>query len=237
MNECTVRPASVGRDVEAGLAQGSRAGSRLGVILLAAAAGVLVGAGDAPAQTSPTIVRVEEDWYIEIGVPSTAEEAPQIITVTSPTTNISGHHCIYEINHRTLPEYAAGGMQFQYWTGTTNRVYRSFPATTSLATANEVITYTVAMRLGGSNLEFEVINGNSTTWGQFGRVGYLKNSASTSLSNLNSYSPETSVNNSRVAFASHRVKKFTLKEVRYYSSSGLVATDTTERVVHVHTGQ
>jgi hypothetical protein len=206
-------------------------------MLLAAAAGILVQSGDVLAQDVPQIVRVEEDWKIEVGVPSAAEEAPQIITVTSPTTSLSGHHCIYELNHRTLPEYTAGGMQFQFWTGSTNRVYRNFPSSNLLSTANEVVTFTVAMRLGGSNLEFEMINGNSTTWGPFGRVGYLKHSVGTSLSSLNSYDPETSVKNSQVAFAAHRVKKFTLKEVRYYSSSGLVATDTTERVVHVHTGQ
>jgi hypothetical protein len=83
-------------------------------------------------------------------------------------------------------------------------------------------------------LTFEVKNGSSETWGEFGRIGWFKLSQATQLSNLDSYDSNTSVNNSRVGFASHRVKKFARTKVRYYSADGLVSTDETERVVHQH---
>jgi hypothetical protein len=109
------------------------------------------------------------------------------------------------------------------------------PSSGVLSTQDEVITYTMRMRLTGGNIEFEVINGNSTTWGTFGGQGWLRASVGTDQTGFPLYSPDVSVKNSKVTFARHRVKKFALKEVRYYSNNGtLLGTDTTERIVHQH---
>jgi hypothetical protein len=98
---------------------------------------------------------------------------------------------------------------------------------------SETVNYTVRMQLTGGNVEFEIKNGNSSTWSTFGNYGWLKVSAPTTQSNLSLYSPQVSVANSRVGFAKHRVQRFGILRVRYYTHDGvLVSTDTTDRMVH-----
>lgn len=112
---------------------------------------------------------------------------------------------------------------------------RIFPRYGKLNTADERITYTIAMSVNGETVTFEVINGTSTTWGAFGGQGYLKYTIVTPYAHLEEYSPAGSASNSRISFAAHRVRKFTLKQVRYYAADGsLISTDQTERVVHEH---
>lgn len=203
--------------------------------LVVAALAVITAAASAMGQeVTPPIVRVEEDWVVEIGVPDPEGNAPQIINAMSSTDQLADVHAVFELNHSTLPEYTPGGYQIQCWSGDELLDYRYKPRYTVCATEGEVIRYTMSMRLVDGQVEFEAKNGTSTTWGEFGSVGYLRASASTTQSSFRLYSPEVSVQNSYVGYAAHRVKKFALKEVRYYSAGGLVSRDTTERVVHVH---
>jgi hypothetical protein len=187
------------------------------------------------AHATPPITRIEEDWRIEIGIPDPDGEAPQIITVVSPTSTLEGSYGVFELNHSTQPEYAAGGLQLQSWTGETLHESRNYPEASVLATPLEVITFTVVMAVEGTNLRFEIVNGHSTTWGDFGGQGYLKTLVPTDLSDLSGYNFLTSVKQSRVGFASHRVKKFSRQAVRLYSNSDLVGTVANETVVHQYT--
>ncbi|MEX2286783.1 MAG: hypothetical protein WD648_06815 [Planctomycetaceae bacterium] len=191
----------------------------------------------AAADGSEPIVRVEEDWKVEVNVPNPDDHAPQIVNSISPNGSLDGLHAVFELNHSTLPDYTAGGMQLQTWVGETNLEYKNSPGSGLLHHDDETVTYTLSMSVNGGSLTFEVVNGHSDTWGKFGGLGYLKSSVSTDLSNLNSYDSNTSVNKSRVGYASHRVKKFARTKVRLYSADGLVSTDETERVVHVHDSQ
>jgi len=209
------------------------------LLLALAAASVLVSPTDAraddPLPTSPgdtPIVRVEEDWVIEIGTPDPADHAPQIVGVISPRNDLEGVHAVLELNHVTQPSYVAGGMQLQRWYGPDILDYRFHPSDNLLATENEVIRYTMVMRISNGRLRFSVTNGSSQTWGAFGSYRQLYTSVPTQASDLTGYSPLTSIQHSRVGYASHRVKKYALKEVRYYSATGLVAVDPTERNVH-----
>ncbi len=175
--------------------------------------------------------RVEEDWEIVIGEPSPQDEAPQILNVISPQGTQSGEFYVFELNHSTQPEYAAGGMQLQRWTGDTVRGWKSKNTTASLAIPGETIRYTLRMRVIDNDLWVSVRNGTSQTWGTFGGDELRLWSGST-FYNLNSYRTSHSTSNSRVGFASYRVTSFVLKEVRYYSNGELVQTDETDRVVH-----
>lgn len=195
---------------------------------------LLTMSGRAAADDWEHIVRVEEDWQIEMGVPDPAADAPQIIFAISPYSTLGSTHAVFELNHRTLPSYSAGGMQLQSWVNNMPYVYNNFPNSSVCMTDNEVINFTMRMSSGGGSITFEVINGTSTTWGSFGGQGYLKTSVSYPFNTLWGYSPQTSVDNSRIGYASFRVRKLVLKEVRYYSSSGLVHRDTTPRVAHEH---
>ncbi|MCC7423807.1 MAG: hypothetical protein IT428_26375 [Planctomycetaceae bacterium] len=189
----------------------------------------------APAADAITqdVTRVEEDWELIIEVPEPDQEAPQITTVISPFSNLDSLHGVFEINHATQPAYSNGGLQLQVWDGDDLYDYRRARSAVLLRTSNEKVTWTSSMSLlrDLNWLRFEISNGQSTTWGTFGNNSELRRGTGTYLNRLNSYSPETSVENSRVGFASNRVKKLTLKKVRYYADGNLVSTDETERVV------
>lgn len=199
--------------------------------LSAAAAFCMLFPFSAQAQTSSAVTRVEEDWELVISEPAPDSDAPQVTCVISPYSGATSVHCTLEINHRTLPTYASGGLQLQAW------YYETFLTRNSaeqgvLSTDGEVITWTTKMELDNGRLDFEV-NGNSTTWGQFGVGGDLRLSLSTNLSSLAGYSPETSVDQSGIGYAANRVGSLVLKEVRYYNAANeLLSTDTTDRAVH-----
>ncbi len=183
----------------------------------------------------PDVIRVEEDWRIEIGTPNSSEHAPQILTVMSPLGHIEGPHVIFELNHSTFPDFEAGGTQLQKWFHEVNLGYRNFPNNNRLDRIDEVIDFTSRMEIADGDLNFEIRDGTSATWNCFGGQGYLKTTFRyLPIANLNAYSPEVSTKNSRIGFASHRVRKLVLKEVRYYSSDGLITRDETDRVVHEH---
>ena len=200
-------------------------------ILIALAAAVWApgyAAADGP------VVRVEEDWEVVIGVPEPDEDAPQIVTVISPYNSLDSVHAVFELNHSTLPSYGGGGMQLQKWFGDYPLSYHNSPSPSALAAANETVRFTMKMSVGEGKLQFEVVNGQSSTWGQFGGQGYLKTSTPTLLNDLSTYNTLVSTQNSRVGFASHRVKKLARTEVRYYSADELVSTDADEVVVHAY---
>ncbi|MDZ4782251.1 MAG: hypothetical protein SGJ19_18550 [Planctomycetia bacterium] len=63
--------------------------------------------------------------------------------------------------------------------------------------------------------------------------GNLTLSIPWSLNSLAGYSPETSVEQWGVGYASNRVGRLVLKEVRHFNAANeLVFQDTTQRVVH-----
>lgn len=201
-------------------------------IIVFAIAAVLIADANAWAD-SPTVAKVEEDWEVQIATPDPEGNAPQIITVISPNANIDAVHTVFELNHITQPDYAAGGMQLQCWKQGAMAHHHSFHNANVLSTVGEVITYTTRMSVSGDRLYVEICDGDSTTWSDFGDHGHLKCSTSTTLNDLSNYSPSVSVSKSRVGFAANRVTKLVLKRVRYYEADGtLISTDSTERVVH-----
>jgi hypothetical protein len=100
-----------------------------------------------------------------------------------------------------------------------------------MATRDEVVCWTQSMRLHGESLTFEIKDGTSTTWGEFGGEHGLKSTRDTELANLNGYDPDVSVANSGTGYASNRVASLTLKRVRITFDNGDVVVDETARVV------
>jgi hypothetical protein len=181
---------------------------------------------------SAQVTYIEEDWVVEIATPDPIEQAPQIITALSSTNRLEDVHAMFEMNHSTLPDYQAGGMSLQIWSSDTNLDYMVHPKKGNLNTPDEVITYKMTMKVSDGVIRFEIKDGHSTTWGDWG-IGGFHLSVSTEQTEFPNYSPDTSLANSKVGYAKHRVKKFSMKEVRYYNAAGqLLQTDTTERVVH-----
>ena len=195
-------------------------------MLLAAATGVTFA-------EEQQVVRVEEDWELVIDEPAPVRNAPQVITMFSPLDSPEEWlHATLDVNHQTLPDFSAGGLQLTVWHWQQPFREQVFPDYSYLANDGETVSWTQVMDLADGALTFEIINGSSTTWGSFGGQGYLKKKIYTSLPNLNTYSPETSVKHSGVSYAANRVTSLVLKRVRFHLDTGEVIEDTTERVVH-----
>jgi hypothetical protein len=186
-----------------------------------------------PAQSTPTgVARVEEDWELVVNDPDTNDNSPQVTCVIAPLTVDSGYLAV-DVNFHSQPEYSAGGVQMHIWSPNTPMLVANSGLTAALGTQNETITWTTRMSVAHNDLTFEVVNGNSTTWGAFGNDGELQLSVGALLTSLDGYSPTVSLDNSGVPYASNRVTSLTLKAVRWYSASGtLLQQDTTPQLVH-----
>lgn len=192
----------------------------------------LFGEGYSNGQT----VRVEEDWYVKIGTPDPDYDSPQITTVIAPTWTLSGKYAVFDMNCATQPGFVSGGVQLQLWQD--DAILQSCSNTdwSSLHFVDDEIRYTTAMSIDDGNLVFEILNGSSQSWGSFGN-GELKVQIPTWRNHLNGYDPYFTTYNSRIGFASHRVRRFTLERVRYFSANGLQSTDSTPRVLHQYDPQ
>eukprot|EP00913_Durusdinium_trenchii_P008366 g7859.t1 len=189
----------------------------------AAVAAAFIALGTTHSMADEPIVRVEEDWTVEIGSPDPEKHAPQILIVMSPTETPNWKHAIFELNHRSLPDYSAGGMQLQAWLGEFNLDHRAGPDHEVLSTVEETVKFTMRMKVDNGCLHFEVVNGTSETWGNFGGQGYLKTSVATGITHLGNYNKTTSTKHSKIGFAKHRVKCLKRTAIRYYSATGLVS--------------
>lgn len=179
-----------------------------------------------------SVTRVEESWELVVSDPNSYNDAPQVTCVVSPLGNLQSVHATLELNHRTLPAFASGGLQLQVWNGERLLGYRSNANEASLSLAGETITWTQAMEIREGTLTFEILNGQSLAWGQFGAEGSLKLVLPTALSNLNDYRPETSAANSGVGFAGNRVQSLKLKAVRFFLSTGEQRVSELSRTVY-----
>jgi hypothetical protein len=180
------------------------------------------------------VVAVEEDWELIVKEPDEVTAAPQVTCILAPTTQDSGVYAAFNLNHKSFPQYDAGGLHLQIWNNDTPLATAKF-SDALLKPANEVITWTVRMSLHEGQVTFEIISGSSSTWGQFGGTGVLKTSVTSNLENLNQYRPEFSVTNSGVGFAGNRVTSLKLKAVRKLLKSEAVEEDNNSRTVYPQT--
>lgn len=200
------------------------------MFLLATASFLLTSAGLAQG-TAPQPDRVEEDWQVVIANPDPSVTGPQVTTCMSPVTDSSTPFVAFDLNYRDFPSFRSGGVQVKVYSGESVLDSES-QGNEVCQTANETITWTQRMSLSGGTLSYVVVNGQSTTWGQFGQgQGLLGVGFTSSLGSLASYSPDTSVAKSGVSWQSNRVTSMTLLRVRYYSGGSLISTDNTPRTV------
>jgi hypothetical protein len=186
-------------------------------------------AGAAPAQD---LVKVEEDWELVIGEPDVNSAGPQVATTMSPFGDIHDTHFTFEINHKSVPYWAPGGLTLHQWSGGWRIQTMDRPDRSVMQTQAERVTWTQILEVEGGHLTFQVKNGASTTWGPFGYTNYLKLNSNWGVENINSYSPDVSAALSGVSYAGNRVQSLKILRVRATLSDGATATDETVRVVH-----
>ncbi len=160
------------------------------------------------------VVRVEEDWELVLATPDVNSNGPQVVTAISPFGNLNALYVTFEMNHRSAPDSAEGGLHLQVWRGEEHLATHDYPECDELATTGEVVRWTQAVELQSGQIIFEIIHGQSTTWGPFGTQGNLKASLACDLTSLASYTPEVSTKNSGVTFAGHCVRTLKLTSVR-----------------------
>jgi hypothetical protein len=169
----------------------------------------------------PRVVSVEEHWELQVAQPDADSSAPQITMVTSPTGDLESNYFLFTINHATVPDYQAGGMQVQLWDGESLADQHVAHEHTELSNNDEVVTWKQRLTLEDGELTFEVADGSSETWGSFGGND-LKLSTPTTLTGLNAYRPAVSLTESEVGFAENRVTSLTLKKLVWVTEDGEV---------------
>lgn len=210
----------------------------LGCLLLSPVAWGQVdsGGGETNPLAGVNIVKIEEDWLLDIADPEPDKNCPQVVTVFGPADPDSGTYAIFELNHGTLPDFAEGGMQLQAWYGEYLIGYRSQFAPAEFNQAIERVTYTTVIRVRDNSLKLAIINGHSLTWGDFGGTWSLRVDMSTWRENLNDWNSRHSLEHSRVSYGANRVNKFVRTEIRYYTrnESGyqLHYKDETDSYIH-----
>jgi hypothetical protein len=175
------------------------------------------------------VIRVEEDWTLVLNDPNGDVDSPQFHTTMAPTDNLDSYYAQVLWNYRETPDYRSGGVQLQSWYEE-DLLRRKSIEYGQLSTTAETITWTQGLDTDGATLSFDVTNGQSTTWGPFGRD--MRISSDSGLTDLSGYSPDTSVENACITYGSNRVDLLVITEVRRYGRDGLLSVDSTPRVVY-----
>jgi hypothetical protein len=174
-----------------------------------------------PVWADSDVVHVEEHWELRLSQPDPDRSAPQTTMVMSPLGDLAGVHFLFILNHVTVPGFEAGGMQVQHWDGT-NLVQENVSTEIgALDHEEEVVRWKQRLTLVDGNLVFQVVDGESETWGDFGGSD-LTVSVSTALTRLNAYRPSVSHNESQVSFAENRVVSLVLTKLVWIDDDGEV---------------
>src|SRR5689334_7081906 len=194
--------------------------------------GAILSAGETGGGAS--VVRVEEDWRLEVVTPDPGTNAPQISCVFAPTADIDFGYAEFDINHHSLPRYRPGGMQLQVWSNNQPIVVNNDPDGGIFSNPEETVTWTQSLAFDDGVLTFAIRDGQSDTWGRFGHDNRLKIATSAPIDNLNGYDTAVSKSNSGIGFASNRVRVLKITAVRRYYSDGTVSEDATPHVDFPH---
>jgi hypothetical protein len=175
-----------------------------------------------PAQAEgPKVIHVEEHWELRLGQPDADRSSPQVTMLLSPNGELDGIHFLFTLNHVTAPTYAPGGMQVQVWDGEQFLDGRVAADAGALAYPDEVVHWVQRLSLDSGTLTFQVVDGESETWGTFGGDD-LSLSVLTSLTHLNDYKPGISLTESQVNYAQNRVASLTLTKLVWTTDDGQV---------------
>ncbi len=166
------------------------------------------------------VVRIEEEWAMQVREPDLQLNSPQITTAMHPFGSSSSVIAYLDINHSSAPEYAPGGFQVRLESPTNSNSKRILGGT-SLNRNSETIKWTQVLVKHQDQLSFGIISGTSQTWGYFGGIESFT-SFNVGNGSLDNYSPLDSIQNSGVIFGGNRVASLTLLRVRIYNSLGQV---------------
>ena len=180
------------------------------------------------------VTKVEETWELVVTDPSVIRNAPQVTMVMSPLAHTQSDFFIFTLNHKAEPVYVAGGMQVCRYHGESLAAHQNGPKNGAIHVPMETISWTQTMALDAGTITFEVSDGNSGSWGEFGGQGYLKSSVAAPPGGLDGYQPKISTGESEIGFAGNRVTSLTLKTVKWTLSDGSTFTLTAPFDINAH---
>lgn len=164
------------------------------------------------------VMRIEEDWELELIQPDAQLDAPQVLLVLSPLGEGSDVHFEVDINHASLPSYYSGGLQIRAMQGAECVEQKRLLDGQRLTVESDVIRWTQIVEKQPTGFAFGISNGTSLSWGAFGdAASHVTLSGNSGAFN---YSPANSLSRSGVTYAGNRVKQLTLRKVRYVDLTG-----------------
>jgi hypothetical protein len=166
-----------------------------------------------------SVVRVEEDWALQVNEPDQQLDSPQITTTMLPMGTNSSTVFFLDINHVSIPDYSAGGLQLRVDQNGECGESKRMRAGEKLNYSSETIKWTQVMIRQGNQLRFGIVSGQSQTWKSFGGSESFIDVATNSGS-LDAYRPADSLSNSGAVYAGNRIASLTLLRVRLFNSLG-----------------
>jgi hypothetical protein len=167
------------------------------------------------------VVRIEEDWSLQVLEPDQQLDSPQITTAMMPFGSNSSTTLFLDINHGSYPDYSAGGLQLRIDQNGLCSESRRLLIGQKLNRASETIKWTQVTTQQGNQLKFGIISGQSHTWSEFGGSESFIN-VTTGAGSLDAYRHADSLSNSGVVYAENRVASLVLLRVRLFNSIGQV---------------
>jgi hypothetical protein len=120
------------------------------------------------------VVHVEEDWQLVLGQPDSPTVGPQVATTMTPFNDLNDTFFTFEINHRSAPYWTPGGLTIHRWCGDWRLDSLDRTDRTVMTTDNETVKWTQSLDVQNGVLTFQVKNGTSSTWGNFGYSNHFK---------------------------------------------------------------
>jgi hypothetical protein len=167
------------------------------------------------------VVRVEEDWELQLGEPQSSDMSPQISTYMWAKDGFPLTMSVH-LNFAPYGVFAIGGVQTIASVDDSVVAMQSSGPQAPLQTDGEKITWTQVMAVSNGNLAFGVDNFSSWTWGQLGLGDTAISVPADGLSDLNGYLPRKSLVASGVGYGANRVESLNLVKVRMFDAEGNV---------------
>ena len=165
------------------------------------------------------VVRVEEDWALQVVEPDEQLNSPQITTAMLPLGPTSSTIFFLDINHGSTPDYSVGGLQLRIDQNGECSESKRLLLGQKLNHTSETVRWTQVLVQQGNQLKFGIISGQSQSWNHFGGAeSFIDVTANTG--SLDAYRPADSLSNSGAVYAGNRVAALTLLRVRLFNSLG-----------------
>lgn len=171
------------------------------------------------ADNSNDVVQIEEHWELEVGGPDAGRSAPQVTMIMSPVDHLNDDFFALTLNHWSFPDFEEGGYQLQRWHGEECQEAAHGARTNPIEQDGEIITWVQRISVDEGVLKFQVLNGHSESWSQFGSEGFVITTP-TNLNRLNGYRPAISIEQSGIGYAGNRVSSLVLQKIRWKTADG-----------------